>query len=226
MEVDRIETIYLISNNSLENYPNTLTKFTNDLPGTQIIDPLRYDVSCFGVGLSLELPYVLMNVDHTFPVFAVIHPVAYKNWKNDGEIVNRLFNFVKAKFLYYIKNNQQSLHSITQDINLYLRNCKIKPLSFFYMNNRLIIRNTNKKALHAIIDKEFFDHLGLHILYERLNTSLFFHNNKNYYHIVFSPQTVYKGKRLTNINPDYHPAIVNISCKQIKAYPTKDSGAF
>ena len=135
MEVDRIETIYLISNNSLENYPNTLTKFTNDLPGTQIIDPLRYDVSCFGVGLSLELPYVLMNVDHRFPVFAVIHPVAYKNWKNDGEIVNRLFNFVKAKFLYYIKNNQQSLHSITQDINLYLRKCKIKPLSFFYINN-------------------------------------------------------------------------------------------
>ena len=222
MEVDRIETIYVISNNSLENHRNTLTHFTNDLPGHQRVDPLKYDVACFGVGLSLELPYVLVNVDESSPVFAILHPIAHKLWKKHGAQDKTIFQYVKSRFLYHVKNNQQSLHSITQDINLYLRRCKIKPLAFFYVNNRIIIQHTNRKELHAIFDKEFFNQLGLHIVYERLIVSTFYHANKWYYHIAFSPQTVYKGKRLTNINPEYHPAIVNISCKQIKPYPCKD----
>ena len=222
MQVDKVETIYLISNNSVENYPNTLTRFTNDLPGHQTIDPLKYDVSCFGVGLSLELPYVLLNVDETAPVFAVIHPLAYKLWKKNGVEYGSVFDYVKTKYLYHVKNNQQSLHSITQDINLYLQKCKIKPLSFFFINNRLIIKHTNRKRLHAIIDKEFFKQLGLQNVKDSLDTNQFHHNNKVYYHIIFSPQTVYKGKRLAKINPDFHPAIVNISCKQIKPYPSRD----
>lgn len=222
MEVDRIETIYAISNNSVENHPNTLTHFTNDLPGHRTIDPLRYDVACFGVGLSLELPYVLVNVNEINPVFAIFHPVAHRLWKKHGSKYDTIFQYIKSRYLYYVRNNQQSLHSITQDINLYLRKCKVKPLSFFYINNHLIIKQTNRKELHAVIDKEFFNQLGLHILQERLNAYSFYHADKLYYHIVFSPQTIYKGKRLTNINPDYHPTIVNISCKQIKPYPSKD----
>lgn len=223
MQVDTIETIYLVSNNSVQNYSNVLTHFINDLPGHHSVDPQKYDVSCFGVGLSLELPYILGNVDDKSPSFAILHPRPLKFWKNAGGHHNDIFTYIKPQFMFHISNNQQSIHSIAQGLNLFLKKNHVTPITVFYLENRLIIRNSKKKKIHAIVQKEFFIQLGLQIVYDRLEAYSFEYHNRTYYHVVFGSKAVYKGKRLTNINPDFHPGVINVSCKQIKPYQSGNS---
>ena len=119
MELKNVETFYVLSNGCVKNYENSLTNFKNDLPKHLKVDLERFQISCFGTGLSLELPFITNFNTKLFSI-AFFRNDYFSLFARHKKPYHRILNFVKEKYRYTVRNEKQSVSSICEEFNIFL----------------------------------------------------------------------------------------------------------
>ena len=263
MQVENLESLYVVSNACGESFPNnSLSHFKNQIRCDKKVDLNTIEATFFSISLDLNLPHNSINKDGYDFDFAVIEPKYYKIYVNEArkyqsftnlyEINNRqneqfkfeyihggnikdsteLFNqFVKKSQRFKVNKNNLSPRAIIVYLNQFCKKTRIsKCLKFSIVEGCIRIKyHTVDKNLILVFERRFFKKLGLFSIFHLVDGKIKPYRsktetNRNLYFVEchLTPNTVYQGSKLKNLDLATHPAIINVHCKQIVPYQYGD----
>ena len=224
MSFDQDCTIYLLSNACTDEYPNTLSKFINNLPRVIEAKKENYEIALTGFGIHLN--FTTLFVPHNFPLFAIAGPHAirnYENYLNSGRKKKHLIDFIPSSLKFKSDGDRYNTVKLLQEIKKFMFKKGFKRKLKFERNQdkgAVSIVNISPTNFTLIIHTQLWSLLCFPDSLPDFVINYNFIRGEKYVLIRIKPDQTLEGEPLPYYSEKSHPSLINITSNVVDLYQT------